>query len=48
MCFPFRGQLGQGFTAPCLSLLLGEKIHLTGCARLFLKLWWLIGERDIL
>lgn len=35
MCFPFRVQLGQGFTAPCLSLLLGEEIHRTGCARLF-------------
>lgn len=22
LCFPFRAQLGQGFTAPCLSLLL--------------------------
>lgn len=35
ICFPFRVQLGQGFTALCLSLLLGEKIHLTGCAKLF-------------
>lgn len=34
LCFPFMAQLGQSFTAPCLSLLLDEEIHLTGCARL--------------